>query len=80
MTHTFITVQKIQFHINSILMNFLIRIPKKKSIQHNNEAAKRFSTLIIIRNVSWASNHHIRVISEGSCDTEDWSFDADIQL
>jgi len=25
---------------------------------------------------SWASNHHIRVISEGSCDTEDWSNDA----
>jgi len=20
----------------------------------------------------WAANHHIRVISEGSCDTEDW--------
>jgi len=35
------------------------------------------STLIIIRNVSWASNHHIRGISEGSCDTEDWSNDAE---
>jgi len=23
-----------------------------------------------------SSNHHIRVISEGSCDTEDWSNDA----
>jgi len=34
-----------------------------------------FWTLIIIRNV--ASNHHIRVISEGSCDTEDWSNDAE---
>jgi len=22
-------------------------------------------------------NHHIRVISEGSCDTEDWSNDAE---
>jgi len=41
------------------------------------EAAQRFSTLIIIRNVSWASNPHIRVISEGSCDTEDWSNDAE---
>ena len=28
-------------------------------------------------NVSWASNHHIRGISEGSCDTEDWSNDAE---
>jgi len=36
-----------------------------------------FSTLITIRNVSRASNHHIRVISEGSCDTEDWSNDAE---
>jgi len=30
-----------------------------------------------MRNVFWASNHHIRVISEGSCDTEDWSDDAE---
>jgi len=29
-------------------------------------------------NVSWASNHHIRMIFEGSCDTEDWSNDAEI--
>jgi len=28
-----------------------------------------FSTLIIIRNVFWAANQHIRMISEGSCDT-----------
>jgi len=27
-------------------------------------------------NVS-SSDHHIRVISEGSCDTEDWSNDAE---
>jgi len=27
-----------------------------------------------------ASNHHIRLISEGSCDTDDWSNDTDIQL
>jgi len=27
--------------------------------------------------VSWASDPHIRVISEGSCDTEDWSNDAE---
>ncbi len=36
-----------------------------------------FSTLIIIRNVSLAVNQHIRKISEGSCDTEDWSNDAE---
>ncbi len=28
-------------------------------------------------NVSWAVNQHIRMISEGSCDTEDWSNDAE---
>ncbi len=39
------------------------------------EAAQLFSTLIIIRNVS--ANQHIRMISEGSCDTEDWSNDAE---
>ncbi len=32
-----------------------------------------FSTLIIIGNVSWAANQHIRMISGGSCATEDWS-------
>ncbi len=36
------------------------------------------NTLIIrIINVSWAANQHIRMISEGSCDTEDWSNDAE---
>jgi len=34
-----------------------------------------FSTLKIIRNVSLTANHHIRMISEGSCDTEDQSKD-----
>jgi len=33
--------------------------------------------LIILRNVSGAANQHIRMISEGSCDTEDWSNDAE---
>ncbi len=28
------------------------------------------------KNVSWAANQYIRMISEGSCDTEDWSNDA----
>ncbi len=34
-------------------------------------AAKVFTTLMIIQNISWAANQHIRTISEGSCDTED---------
>ncbi len=33
--------------------------------------------LIIIINVSREANHHIRMISEGSRDTEDWSNDAE---
>ncbi len=41
------------------------------------EATQLFSALIIIRNVSWAANQHIRMISEESCDTEDWSNDAE---
>ncbi len=35
-----------------------------------------FSTLIIIY-ISWTANQHIRVIYEESCDTEDWSDDAE---
>ncbi len=35
---------------------------------------QKFSTLIIIRHVSWAANQHIRMISEGSCDTKDWTW------
>ncbi len=36
--------------------------------------------LIVIDNnkKSWAANQYIRMISEGSCDTEDWSNDAEI--
>ncbi len=33
-----------------------------------------FSTFIIIRKVS---NQHVRIISKGSCDTKDWSSDAE---
>ncbi len=29
------------------------------------------------RNVSWTANQHITMISEGSCDTEDWSNNAE---
>jgi len=29
--------------------------------------------MIAIINVSWASNRHIRIISEVSCETENWS-------
>ncbi len=35
--------------------------------------AQLYSKLVIIIHVSWAANQHIRMISEGSCDTVDWS-------
>ena len=38
---------------------------------------KYCDNIVIIINVSWAADHHIRMISEGSCDTEDWSNDAE---
>ncbi len=31
----------------------------------------------VIKIYSWAANQNITMISEGSCDTEDWSNDAD---
>ncbi len=34
---------------------------------------QKYSSLIILRNVSWAANQHIRTISERSCHTEDWN-------
>ncbi len=49
-------------------LNFYIK-RKKSQVPKKYEAAQRFPTLII--------NQHIRMISEGSCDTEDWSNDAE---
>ncbi len=31
-------------------------------------------------NTNWAQNKHIRIIYEGSCDTEDWSSVASFKL
>ncbi len=43
-----------------------------KNVSQFPQNIKLFWTLIIIRNVK-----HIRMISEGSCDTEDWGNDAE---
>ncbi len=44
-------------------------------------STKNLSSTVVLniddKNVSWAVNQHIRMISEGSCDTEDWSNDAE---
>jgi len=45
---------------------------------HKNITQQLFLTMMIIRrNVSWAANQHIRMISERSCDTEDQSYDVE---
>jgi len=33
--------------------------------------------MFVSRNVFWAANQHIQIISEGSFDSKDWSFDAE---
>ncbi len=74
-------LQKIIFQINAVLLNFLFIKESCKityyGFHKKYEAAKLFSKLIIIRNVSWTANQYISMISEGSCDTEDWSNDAE---
>ncbi len=47
----------------------------ERNVSQKYLAAQLFSTLI--KSVSWAVNQHISMISEGSCDTEDWSNDAE---
>ncbi len=68
--------------INAVPMNFLF-IKKKSQICHSfhkNIKLKLkyyFLTLIIIIHVYWAPDQYMRMISEGLCDTEDWSNDAE---
>jgi len=56
-------------------MNLIVKCYQYNMVSTEISSSKLFLTLIIIRNVSWAANHHIRVISEGSCDPEEWSND-----
>ncbi len=47
-------------------------------VSTKGEAAHLFSTWIIIIHDFWAAVYQqIRIISEGSCDTKDWSNDAE---
>ncbi len=65
--NTFIMPQKtILRNCRSFKLYTNQRIPKK------HQASKSVTTLTIIINVSWSANYYIRMISEGSCDTEDW--------
>ncbi len=80
------TIQKFsvsRFCIQQRCITFILKLQKihlkrfKTFELSNHHFHKMFSTLIIIRYVSWSANQHIRMISEGSCDTEDWSNDAE---
>ncbi len=60
-----------ELSIHQIMKNTMYQFPQKYS------AAQLFSTLIAIKNISWTANQHIRMISDGLCDTEAWSNDAE---
>ncbi len=47
---------------------------KKNQSSHKKNIEQHNCLTLIIRNVS---NHHIRMISEASCDTDDWSNNAE---
>jgi len=66
------------FYFKWMMFSF-IKNPEKKCITVFTKILSKtaVSTLIIIINVSWAVNQHIRMISEGSCDIEDWSNDSE---
>ncbi len=65
--------------INIVLLNFIFIkeswIKMHLDFHRNIKQHNRFQIKII--NVSWAANKRIWMISEGSCDTEDWSIDAE---
>ncbi len=64
--------------IYSVTKDFYIKCSdsEKKPITISTKNIKQitaFSTFSIVRNIFWAPNHNIWMISEGSCDTEDWT-------
>ncbi len=74
------TCYKLFIFQKKILLNFLFFQESWKILSYgfhrniiNNIKLHDFFTLMIIINVSWEANQHINMISEGSCDTEDWS-------
>ncbi len=75
-TDFYIVTKDSYFKINAVLLNFLFIEESQINVLWFSQKceAQLFSTFIIIKiNVSWAPNEHIRMISEGLCDTEDWS-------
>jgi len=64
------------------LLFFLSFLPPKFWIVvyrdfHKNIKQQKLFSKVIKQNVSWTANQHVSMIAEGSCDTEDWSNDAE---
>ncbi len=72
--------------INTFIMLLQISISDKCSSSelsiHQRNLEKLYSAdiYIYILHIFWAANQHIRMISEGSHDTEDWINDKNIQI
>ncbi len=71
--------KKYIFQIKSVLLNFLFI---KESWKIKCISTKIFGSIAVFniyinQNVSRAAYQYIGMISEGSCDTEDWSNDAE---
>ncbi len=60
--------------VNAVLLNFLFI---KESWKKVSPFPQKYYTVFNISNVCWPPNQHIRLISEGSDGTEDWSNDAE---
>ncbi len=50
-----------------------IDLNKRDQDFYKNIKQHKCFQLILIRKVSWVPNQHIQMISDGSCDAEDWS-------
>ncbi len=61
----------------NLFKNLIQLVLKYVTFLQKYEAAQLFSTLIILNKNYWAADQHIRMISEGSYDNEDWSNDAE---
>ncbi len=49
----------------------------KSPVENESKILSSTNVFNIDDNIYWAQNQYIRIISEGSCDTEDWNNDAE---
>ncbi len=69
-------------NINTVTKDIYIKLcflSRKKIIVFTKilSSTAVFNIIINMRNVPWAVKQHISMISGGSCDTKDWSNDAE---